>query len=114
MEPLILQAEAIPWQPHPRFQGVWTKVLISSQSNTAMSLHLVKIEPHGAIEPHVHPNSTETFMVISGKGACFMADKWVDFGPGDCALAPAGVEHGLRNQSDEPIILVAIFTPPLV
>jgi len=114
MEPLILQSDSMPWQPHPRFQGVFTKVVISSQANPVLSLHLVKIEPHGAIPPHTHPDSAETFMAISGKGICTMGNLKIAFGPGDCALAPAGVEHGLQNIGDEPMVLLAIFTPPLV
>ncbi|MCS7285592.1 MAG: cupin domain-containing protein [Anaerolineae bacterium] len=114
MEPLVLKAESIPWQPHSRFQGVWTKIMVSSRANPAMSLHLVKIEPGSAIAPHIHPDSTETFTVISGRGLCVVGGQEFNFGPGDCAVAPAGVEHGLRNTGDDPIILLAIFTPPLV
>ncbi len=114
MEPQIVHSDSMPWQPHSRFQGVWTKVLVSSQTNAAMSLHLVKIEPHNAIPPHTHPDSAETFMVISGRGVCSLGGEKIAFGPGDCAIAPAGVEHGLENSNDEPLILVAIFTPPLV
>ncbi len=114
MEPLILQSDAIPWQPHSRFKGVWTKVIVSSRENPAMSLHLVKIDPDSAITPHAHPDSTETFMAISGRGICTIGGTKIAFGPGDCAIAPAGAEHGLKNLGDEPLILVAIFTPPLV
>ncbi len=114
MEPQIVRSDSMPWQPHSRFKGVWTKVIVSGKTNPVMSVHLVKIDPDNSIPLHTHPDSAETFMVISGRGICSLGDRTVAFGPGDCAVAPAGVEHGLENLSDEPLILVAIFTPPLV
>ncbi|MCL4784998.1 MAG: cupin domain-containing protein, partial [Bryobacterales bacterium] len=31
---------------------------------------------------------------------------------GDLALAPAGVEHSLRNDGPEKLVVLVIFAPP--
>jgi len=113
MKGKVFFAGDIPWKPHPRFPEVQAKVIVPGSVNQALSFHLVRIEPGAAIKPHIHEREAETFYVLSGRGICTLGEEEIEFVPGSCGYAPAGTVHGMRNEGDEPLELVAIFTPPI-
>ena len=71
-------------------------------------------EPGKEFAPHVHPLSEEILLVFSGKGECFLGDKWIPCEAGDIVYAPPGVYHGTRNPAEntEPFVTLGIATPP--
>lgn len=70
--------------------------------------------PGKEFAPHVHPLSEEVLLVFSGKGECFLEDKWIPCEAGDIVYAPPGIYHGTRNFPDatEPFVTLGIATPP--
>ena len=73
-----------------------------------------EIRPGGEIVLPHHNDRSETFYVIQGKGLSTFGEQTVEIGPGYCGHAPIGIPHGMKNPGDEPVTMVAIFTPPLV
>jgi Cupin domain len=59
---------------------------------------------------HVHHRDIETFYVMDGELSLFVAGEQLRLGPGRAALAPRGVPHSYRVESEEARWLV-ITTP---
>jgi len=78
--------------------------------NIATGFH----EPGKEFAPHKHPVSEEILIIYSGKGECYLYDKWIPTEAGDIIYAPPGVLHGTRNPAEntEPFVTLGIATPP--
>lgn len=98
---------------HPKHERFFLRDVVTSALNPALSVHRGRIEPGGEILPHTHDGQTETFYILSGEATCTMGDSRQAVTAGNCCVAPSGVVHGLKNQGDSPVELLALFTPPL-
>lgn len=106
---------ALPWNPHPSFPGVALKhLLTATETDGAMSAHLVRIESGRALEEHEHPASLELHEVVAGAGTCVLAGDDVRYEPGVCGLMPAGVRHTVRADAGQDLYILAKFVPPLL
>jgi quercetin dioxygenase-like cupin family protein len=65
---------------------------------------LVTLQPGARVPDHSHEHHDEIFDVIRGRGAFFLEDEVIDFGPGMTIVVPAGARHGLL-AGDEPWVL---------
>ncbi|WP_372698400.1 cupin domain-containing protein [Arthrobacter sp. JSM 101049] len=54
----------------------------------------------------------EFYQVISGRALMHLQEQQFRLGPGDSLLAPAGVEHDVVNDGDEPLRLITVWGPP--
>lgn len=103
----------IPWSPHPTFEGVELKHIITSQqTNGQFSYHLVKIAPSKKIGNHVHDKQLETHEVISGNGTCLNNSTEIAYAPGVISIFPIGSPHEVIAGSDG-LYLFAKFIPAL-
>lgn len=98
---------------HPTHERFFLRDVVVAADNPALSVHRGRIEPGGEILPHTHDGQTETFYILSGQAVCTMASEKTVVSGGQCCVAPPGVVHGLKNEGDEPVELLALFTPPL-
>lgn len=98
---------------HPKHKDYHLRDLVTAAVNPDLSVHLGRLEPGGEIYVHTHDTQTETFHILSGQAVCTMGDKKIEYGPGTCGTAPPGIPHGLKNEGQEPVVLMAMFTPPL-
>lgn len=99
--------------PHPQHDRFFLRDVVTAEINPALSMHRGRIEAGGEILPHAHEGQTETFYILGGEALCTMNGEQHTFGAGCCVVAPPGVQHSLKNIGDEPVDLLAIFTPPL-
>jgi quercetin dioxygenase-like cupin family protein len=66
--------------------------------------------PHHASPPrHSHPQD-ESFIVLDGRLTMVAGDSRCELGPGDVGVAPAGVAHTFRVETDSARVL-ALSTP---
>jgi quercetin dioxygenase-like cupin family protein len=56
-------------------------------------------EPGGAQPDNSHPDSTEIFVVLSGRGIAHSDEHRVPLGPGDVLVLPPGSVHRIENTS---------------
>ncbi len=101
------------WKPHPRFARVSLKSLVTGEMNPGLTINLVRIAPGGEITPHTHSDSTETFVIIKGRGISWIGSEQVALEPGVCAFAPPQVTHSVCNTGDGDIEAISIFNPPV-
>ena len=70
--------------------------------------------PGQSMQPHAHPNSSETLIAFRGSGEFFLKDRWIPVKEGDIIYAPPCVKHGSNNPENnvENLIVVGIGIPP--
>src|SRR5262245_54359798 len=83
------------------FLGSLVTVHLSGEDGSDFSL-LEMQHPEGEQPPlHLHHTDNEGFYVIEGTATLWVGDERLELGPGDFALAPAGVPHTYRVTSPE-------------
>ena len=63
------------------------------------------------VEPHVHPDHTDSFYVLEGEVEFHVGDEIVTATPGAYVLAPPDVVHSFRNVGTETARLLNLHTP---
>ena len=103
----------IPWSPHPKFEGVELKHLITAKdTGGAFSYHLVRVAPQKKLEAHIHATQLETHEIIAGKGICSTDNRKMNYEPGVIAILPKGIEHEV-SAGNEGLCIFAKFFPAL-
>jgi quercetin dioxygenase-like cupin family protein len=67
--------------------------------------------PGQAQAPHAHQGSDKIYHVLSGAVSVSIGEETQRLGPGQLAVAAAGVEHGVRNDDDEPASVLVVMAP---
>ncbi len=74
-------------------------------------VHLI-VQPHGAVVgEHVHPAMDERFRVVSGQLQTRIGERDGRLGPGEEALASAGVRHDWWNAGEVPASVIIELSP---
>ena len=60
---------------------------------------------------HEHRDQDQFYLVLAGKGHFTVGSTTQECGPGVLILAPAGIEHGVENQSDELLSFLTVIAP---
>jgi quercetin dioxygenase-like cupin family protein len=60
---------------------------------------------------HAHEGMDKVYHVLRGTGRFLLEDRELAMEPGVMLVAPSGVPHGIRNDGDEKLIVVAILAP---
>lgn len=69
------------------------------------------LEPGQEQKRHTHPDADKVYVVLEGAGRFNIGDDERDLGPDEIVLAPADVEHGVRNESQNPLVLLVFVAP---
>ena len=70
---------------------------------------LVTIPAGASLGYHVHKGDAETYYILSGRGVYNENGTLVDVSAGDMMYCPDGEGHGIENNSDEPIQMLALI-----
>ncbi len=60
---------------------------------------------------HAHEGSDKVYYVLEGTGRFTVGDEEQDLGKGYAVMAPAGEPHGVRNETDENLVLLVTMAP---
>ena len=60
---------------------------------------------------HAHDGSDKIYYVLEGAGRFTIGDEEQDLGKGHAVIARAGEPHGVRNETDENLILLVTMAP---
>jgi mannose-6-phosphate isomerase-like protein (cupin superfamily) len=60
---------------------------------------------------HAHGDMDKVYHVLEGSGLFLLEDREVPMEPGIMLIAPEGVAHGIRNDGDERLLVLAILSP---
>lgn len=67
------------------------------------------VAPHSGIGYHVHNGDTEIYYVLSGKAEYNDNGTLTTIEAGDVTFTPSGTGHGINNDSDEPLDIIALI-----
>ncbi len=99
---------------HPVYKGVRVARLVGKEEGQPVGVLVLRIDPGVEIPVHTHDVNADSIFVVSGKGLVFVDGQWKGVEAGDYLLAPAGEEHGVRNQGDAPLVLFIHHSPALM
>ncbi len=77
-----------------------------------MAVDLLCLEPGQELGARTHDESDVVYAVIGGRAYVVTDDREVALGPLQAVMIPAGVPHGVRNDSADPLLLQAISATP--
>jgi quercetin dioxygenase-like cupin family protein len=60
---------------------------------------------------HAHSNMDKVYHVLAGTGLFLLAEGDRKMAAGDMLIAPADIPHGIRNNGDENLVVLAILAP---
>ena len=60
---------------------------------------------------HAHEGMDKVYQVLTGSGRFLLEDREIAMEPGAMLVAPSGVPHGIRNDGDAPLVVLAILAP---
>lgn len=69
----------------------------------------IVLEPGCSIGYHVHEKDAELFHILKGTAQYTDGDKVVTVSAGDTTLCPTGTGHGISNEGDETVELIALI-----
>jgi mannose-6-phosphate isomerase-like protein (cupin superfamily) len=72
---------------------------------------IIEIAPGRVLEAHVHDEEDDAFYIVSGEMVFVLGEREVAAPPGTFVLVPPGVEHGFRNDGEEPVRMLNIHAP---
>jgi quercetin dioxygenase-like cupin family protein len=77
-----------------------------------LAVDLVCLEPRQVIEPRTFATADVMYTVIGGVAWIVTDDAQVTLQALQALLVPAGVPHGVRNDSADPLLLHMVSSPP--
>jgi len=75
-------------------------------------LVIMSIEPGDDIGLETHDNVDQILYAVDGEGSAILAGERFEFEKGDVVCVPAGTEHDIVNDGDEPLRLFTVYSPP--
>ncbi|MCF8039559.1 MAG: cupin domain-containing protein [Desulfohalobiaceae bacterium] len=91
------------------------KVLVGPEQGRSQNMifGLVTFSPGSDPGTHKHDHQEEIIYVISGTGKTVVGDQTHTLKPGVTVFTEPGVEHGVKNTGNEPLVLISVFSPPV-
>ena len=86
----------------------------AEETGNAYDFTEIVFAPRFTVPLHTHQNEEEATYVLEGEMTIQVGDETVTVGPGSYVLGPRGIPHDLRNDSDVPLKVIVVTSPPLV
>jgi mannose-6-phosphate isomerase-like protein (cupin superfamily) len=67
--------------------------------------------PGQAQKVHAHEGSDKVYYVLRGTARFTVADEEADLSEGHAVIARAGIPHGVRNATNEDLVLLVTMAP---
>ena len=74
-------------------------------------LGLNSFQPGQEHASHVHADMDKAYLVLEGEGVFSLDDEEWTLGPGEMLVAPRGRPHGVRNESGQNLVVLAVLAP---
>ena len=105
-----IEAKALPGRKHKMVVGPFEELL----NCESMCGGVAWFPPKSHAPEHVHAKEEEIIYILSGYGAIYFDGEPEDVKSGNFVSIPRDVSHSIRNDADEPMKLIYIFSPPVI
>ena len=68
-------------------------------------------EPGQVQKGHIHGDQDKVYIVLDGQGTFQVGNEEQVLGPGQAVMAPAGMEHGVRNRTQQRLSVLVFVAP---
>lgn len=85
---------------------------INLHTSPQMFCDLYCLLPGQTQKDHAHADNDKVYCVLSGTPTVRIGDEFRELRANDVAVAPAGVVHGVRNETEENVVLLVVMAPP--
>ena|SRR5215210_1248719 len=102
------EVEACEYLPN---RGVFLAGILGKTRGDGFGLYFGRISPGSAIATEIHPETTETVYILSGKAIGLVGEHEVPLMPGEVLHVDRNVPHGLRNPGSEVLEFLVIGHP---
>ena len=86
---------------------------ITVAQDDTISFYVMRLTKGIWVKPHIHKTHDESIYFVKGTAQMLINNKWVDMKPGMLHFNPMGKVHSLKSTSDEPLVIISIFTPAM-
>lgn len=76
-----------------------------------MLVGLNAFEPGQEHALHAHADQDKVYLALEGRGVFLLEGREIEMEAGRMLVAPEGVPHGIRNTSDERLIVLVFMAP---
>ncbi len=80
-------------------------------SSPRLLVGLNAFEPGQSHPLHHHAGQDKAYLVLEGRGTFLLSGREEPMAAGRMLIAPEGVPHGIRNDSDGRLLVLAILAP---
>ncbi len=77
----------------------------------SLTVELLCLVPGGEIPAHRHADTDHVLTAVSGRARIRIGRRQVEIGEGESVVAPAGSYHGIKNATDEELIVQQVSAP---
>lgn len=87
----------------------YAKIDVASSKRLLLGLNTFR--PGQSQSVHAHEDQDKFYLVVRGRGVFNLDDQRHPVEEGACVWAPAGVPHGVENESDQPLVVLVGIAP---
>lgn len=92
-------------------EGVFLAPMLGKGRGDAFGLYRGRIRPGCGIALEIHPETSETIYVLSGKAVGLVGEREIPLEPGQVLHVDENVHHGIRNAGDDLLEILVIGHP---
>ena len=84
-------------------------------SNLPVKFQVWELDPGVTEGAHTHEGENsleELYYFLEGRGELWFGEETLQVEAGEAVLVPEGIDHGMRNNSDEPLRLIIVWGKP--
>ena len=106
----VIESAGIPFSPYRTGIANIKRVISKDEVGTERiaGFGLIEVPLGGVFGPHTHPEREEIYYVLSDSGSIVIGDEEVPAKEGSTLYVSGEDPHGMRNQDDEPLVVIFI------
>lgn len=87
-----------------------TKVALAATPRALLDLYC--LEPGQEQKPHAHDGQDKIYVMLQGQARVTLDAQEETLEAGQAVVAASGVPHGIRNATDQRVLVLVVVTPP--
>jgi mannose-6-phosphate isomerase-like protein (cupin superfamily) len=108
---VVFRAKELAGSEYLPNKGVFLAGMLTRARGDGFGLYFGRMSPGAEISREIHPQTTETVYIVSGKATGVVGEREVPLEAGDVLHVDKNVHHGLKNRGDGVLEFLVIGHP---